>query len=211
MVCYERTRAEFLLGEMMDVNKLIWERFHIKQGDNLPFTAWGGRGTRIRLAEVFAELGYTEGAEIGVRSGEYSYDILSRNPKLHLRCIDHWSRYARAKQIEQDEYMAKCIKTVAPYKGEVMKMTSMDALKLVPNGSLDFVYIDGHHEFDFVMQDIIGWSEKVRSGGIVSGHDYYAFYQSGIMYAVNAYTSAHNINQWYITKESEPSYFWVKK
>jgi hypothetical protein len=86
----------------------------------------------------------------------------------------------------------------------------MEALPLIPDNSLDFVYIDGRHEFDFVIQDIIGWSAKVRPGGIVAGHDYYNFYQGGIILAVDAYTRAHNISLWYITKEEQPSFFWVK-
>ena len=46
-------------------------------------------------------------------------------------------------------------------------------------------------------------------GGIVAGHDFYTFYQAGVVQAVMAYTAAHRIFAWYVTWDREPSYFWV--
>jgi len=60
------------------------------------------------------------------------------------------------------------------------------------------------------MEDIITWSRKVRSGGIVSGHDYYRFRNAGVVPAVDVYTHAHGIHEWVITDEREASWFWVK-
>ena len=85
----------------------------------------------------------------------------------------------------------------------------MEALHDIKAQSLDFVFIDGDHSFDYVVQDIIYWSKKVKSGGIIACHDYYPFHDCGVMNAVNAYTHSHNINPWYATKELEPTAFWV--
>ena len=90
-------------------------------------------------------------------------------------------------------------------------MTSMEAVSKIPDASLDFVYIDGRHEFDFIMMDLIAWAPKVRAGGIVSGHDYYQFYRGGVVHAVNAYVLGHNIKEWFVTREKECSFFWVKQ
>jgi len=60
------------------------------------------------------------------------------------------------------------------------------------------------------MQDIIVWSTKIRKGGIVSGHDYYRGRNNGVVPAVDAYTYAHQINEWFVTDEKEASFFWVK-
>lgn len=193
-----------------EVNKRIWAKFHIKPHDNLPFSPWLDNANRTHLAELFAELGFSDGAEIGVRTGGYSLELFKINPNLHMHCVDPWAPYARVTQERQDIHYRHCQEKLAPYNATLWKMTSMEALPHVPDKSLDFVYIDGRHEFDYVMSDLIFWSEKVRSGGIVAGHDYYQFYQAGIITAVNAYTQGHNINQWYITKEFQPSFFWVK-
>ena len=48
----------------------------------------------------------------------------------------------------------------------------MDALDDFEDNSLDFVYIDGNHTLPFIAMDIFGWEQKIRKGGIISGHDY---------------------------------------
>ena len=99
---------------------------------------------------------------------------------------------------------------LADYNATLVKAFSMDAVRDVLPESLDFVYIDGNHSFDWVMQDIIEWSKRVRPGGIVSGHDYYHFGWAGIVEAVDVYIKAHTITEWFVTVEREPSWFWVK-
>jgi hypothetical protein len=49
----------------------------------------------------------------------------------------------------------------------------MDALKDFDDGSLDFVYLDGDHRFPYIAEDIFFWWNKVKKGGILSGHDYF--------------------------------------
>jgi hypothetical protein len=194
-----------------ETTRKIWEKFHIHKGDNLPISSWLEGASRMHLAELFAELGFNEGAEIGVRSGNYSLELLSKNPNLHMRCIDTWAAYLKVSQERQDAHYRHCVAKLAPYKADIMRMSSMQALSLVDDDSLDFVYIDGRHDFPFVIQDLIGWSKKVKQGGIISGHDYYPFYQGGVMLAVDAFTRAYNIQQWFVTKEREASFFWVKE
>jgi hypothetical protein len=60
------------------------------------------------------------------------------------------------------------------------------------------------------MQDLIGWYPKVRSGGMMSGHDYCLLHDCGVIPAVNAFTWAHDIKYWYVTNEFLASFFWVK-
>jgi len=195
----------------MDADKVIWEKFHIHKHDTLPFSPWLKDPTRSHLAELFAELGYTKGAEIGVASGEFSLEMCRMIPNLTLICVDPWEVYDRVAQDRVDWRYSLAKDRLAKFSVEFMKMTSMEAVKQIPDESIDFVYIDGLHTFDAVVMDIIEWSKKVRKGGMVTGHDYYEFYQSGVIPAVRAYTQAHNIQQWYITKEKEASFFWVKQ
>ena len=193
----------------MNAEELIRTKFHTKRGDNLPFTCWI-ETSRQQLAELFSELGYKLGAEIGVRQGLNSEALLKTIPGLKLICIDPWTPYARVNQGRQDSFYRHALGRLSGLNTEIKRMTSMEAAKEVADGSLDFVYLDGRHEFDYVVVDIIEWSKKVRVGGIVSGHDYYNFYQGGVILAVDAFTRAHNITQWYITREIYPSWFWVK-
>ena len=78
----------------------------------------------------------------------------------------------------------------------------MDAVRKVKEGTLDWVYIDANHKFDYAMEDIIAWSRRVRRGGICSGDDYYElsakWNDGGVPDAVRAYTQANRIAVWYI-------------
>ena len=51
-------------------------------------------------------------------------------------------------------------------------LPSIEAAKKVEDSSLDFVFIDANHHYEHVVQDMIAWYPKVRSGGLFSGHDY---------------------------------------
>ena len=165
---------------------------------------------RKDLANIFRALGYTRGAEIGVREGQYSEHLCKVIPGLELMCVDLWDAYYHFGSDVGAKTHKTALEKLEPYNTTFIKQPSMDAVRDVPDESLDFVYIDADHRFDFVMQDIIEWSKKVRPGGIVSGHDYYRFRNAGVVPAVDVYTHNHYINEWYITDEKEASFFWVK-
>lgn len=195
---------------MPDVHEIIWKKLRVQGGDNLPFR--GMAALRNTLPELFRELDYKVGAEIGVRKGEYSKILCDCIPGVKLYCIDHWIPYPMVRsQEKQDDYFRITCETLKPYPNvEIIKDTSVEVAKRIPDGSLDFVHIDGAHDFDNVITDIILWNNKVRRGGMITGHDFYHSFRSGVIFAVEAYTRAHNINPWYVTRDSEPSWFWVK-
>lgn len=197
---------------MVDIHKKIREKFNIRRRrDNLPHGS-GRNYNRNHLAELLSELNFNVGAEVGVRRGRYSMYLCKCNPNLMLYCIDPWSPYAgrRYTAERQDGIYREAVKNLTPYNTKIIRKTSMEALKDFDDESLDFVYIDGNHEFDYICPDIIFWSKKVRRGGIVAAHDYYGFGWSGVMKAVEAYTHCHHIDPWYVTKELEPTAYWVK-
>ena len=49
---------------------------------------------------------------------------------------------------------------------------SEEVLNSIEDGSLDVIYIDANHEFDFVKKDIKLWRKKLKSGGLFAGHDF---------------------------------------
>jgi len=170
---------------------------------------WRHSVTRKDLYAIFAELEYTNGAEVGVASGRNARDMFNIIPNLHLYLVDPWAGYFRYSQDLCERRYAGAMRLLANRNKTVMRMPSLEAAPQIEDGSLDFVYIDGDHRFDAVMMDILLWAPKVRQGGIVAGHDFYHFYQSGVVDAVYAYTRAHRIERWYITWEKEASWFWV--
>lgn len=174
---------------------------------------------RRHLAKLFAEFGYEYGAEIGVWRGAYSIELCEANPALHLICVDPWvshqawvDRKNSGRHNLSDVYR-DAVNALRPYKCSIRRGYSADVAPTVPDGSLDFVYIDGNHVYDAVMQDLTLWAPKVRKGGIVSGHDYRVYPKQPeiqVERAVNDYVKAHGIRPLVVFPgDKSPSFSWM--
>lgn len=117
------------------------------------------------------------GVEIGVLHGLNAISIMQNLDIKHLYLIDPYILYDdginKYKDREKDFKIAQ--QNMYPYKDKVtfIKKTSIDAVRDVPN-NLDFVYIDGNHSYRYVKHDIEEYYPKVKSGGIIGGHDFRA-------------------------------------
>lgn len=125
-------------------------------------------------------------AEIGVWRGDFSARILEtcRPAKLHL--IDPWrhlpaydrSYYGRPDEGQEtldavyESVLARFAPGIATGVIEVHRLTSEAAETLIGDGTLDFVYIDGNHTFEFVRRDLELYRPKLKEGGLLAGDDY---------------------------------------
>ena len=165
--------------------------------------------TRAHLAEFLGENNFNEGAEIGVKLGGNAKVLLQNNPNLLLHCIDPWNAYnKRNRQDRQQRIYENCVENLKGYNVNIIRKTSMEALPEFKDRQLDFVYIDGNHDFNFAMKDILFWPDKVKSGGLIMCHDFGCFTECGVMSAVIAYTHSHNI-RCYVTYETLPTAYWI--
>lgn len=175
---------------------------------------WGG------LIDLYIELGFTTGAEIGVANGMYSEALCKRMPGLHLYAVDAWRHYHEYRdtvsQTRMDQMYADTVQRTAGYNVTIIREFSVEASRLVPDGSLDFVFIDANHDFLHVTQDIAAWERKVRKGGIVSGHDWRRAsgrdWQCHVKDVTLAWAYSHSIRPWFVAAHSKsPTWFWVKQ
>jgi hypothetical protein len=132
---------------------------------------------REDLAKLFNELNFKRIVEVGVCFGIYSEVLCKNNPSALVFGIDPFLPYKGYNDYKLkstiNSYHEKAKKLVYKYPNyTLIEKFSMDALSLFPDESLDAVYIDANHENPWVSDDIREWTKKVRSGGIVSGHDY---------------------------------------
>lgn len=119
------------------------------------------------------------GAEIGTYKGEYAKEILNIwNGKLFL--IDVWNAQNEneyndiSNQKDYKNIFSDCMENIKSHEERcyMLRASSRNASELFNDNSLDFVYIDANHKYDFVKEDIHLWFPKVRKGGILAGHDY---------------------------------------
>jgi hypothetical protein len=180
-----------------------------------PLTLEHGRSA---LCQWFFELGFTRGAEIGVWEGGFAHKICRPNPRLELLCVDPWASQADYQEVKNDaarmEHAFQCAKQLLkPYRCTFLRMTSQEAVAHVADGSLDFVYIDGNHLFDHVTRDLTLWAPKVRSGGVIAGHDYKDSARKPFIQvkpAVDRFTKDRGISPWFVlAADKSPSYFWM--
>lgn len=71
--------------------------------------------------------------------------------------------------------------------------TSLEAAQEFNDESLDFVYIDADHSYKSVVEDIQAWKQKVKRGGILSGHDYDSHFTPDVVKAVEEFFPEVNI------------------
>lgn len=177
--------------------------------------------SRDELPEYFKSLGYKVGAEIGVFKGEFAEKFCKAGLKMYA--VDPWmgfkgqGKHQRSQEV-MDGYYEYAKKVLSPYTNcALIRKTSMDALNDFEDGSLDFVYIDGDHNFRRVAEDVYEWSKKVRVGGVVAGHDYYntAYFAQNMICnvkaVVDAYIGLFEIkNLQILTGDLTPTWLWQK-
>ncbi len=156
--------------------------------------------SRAELAKLFAELGFTRGAQVGTWNGTYTNELCAANDKLKLIGFDLNSKTPRRGM---------------PNNCKLLKMSSLDGAKKVVDASLDFVYLDADSDLASTIANITEWSKKVRSGGIIAGHDFFRYRARTNLHTrdgVIAFTGSYQIHPWFVigrSKERVRSWFWV--
>lgn len=109
------------------------------------------------------------GTELGVACGAFSKQLVATNYFTEFYCIDKWNDHHSIKEYFGVTKYFKDNKNV-----NVLRSTFDEALSLFEDEYFDFVYIDGYaHTGQDNGNTLYTWFEKVKKGGIISGHDYH--------------------------------------
>lgn len=150
------------------------------------------------------------GAEIGVFKGDNALSILRTLPMKTLYLIDSYFTYYVedniSKRIGLEAYnIAKEKLSKFPQIKFIIK-TSDEACKDV-HESLDFLYIDGNHTYEYVKRDITNYYPLIKSGGLIGGHDYTKDF-NGVVKAAKEFAKENNLElntvypDWWIFKHN---------
>src|SRR3990167_685984 len=132
---------------MVNALELITQRFGANLSLPVPI---GLRISRHReLLELWCDLGYKVGAEIGTEEGRYAEQICRAIPGVKLFCIDPYKAYSRyadtVSQSRLDHFYRVAQHRLTEqnqFNVEIIRETSLEAVKRFKSGSLDFVFID---------------------------------------------------------------------
>ncbi len=123
--------------------------------------------------------------EIGTWDGDFSWALLQSTRCAKLYCVDPYKHFEDASypdgmnlltQKEFDKKYETARARFAEFGDRVvfLRMTSEEAAQQFPGESIDFVYVDGNHDYKAVLKDLMLWLPKVKKGGILAGDDIYS-------------------------------------
>jgi hypothetical protein len=138
------------------------------------------------------------GCELGVSYGFNLVYTLESCPNISkVYAIDPYTPYddgpgGFVDQDTIDKVKALFKQNTARFGDKVcfLNLTSDESFNLIPDKSLDYIFIDGDHSYDSVKKDLAHYYSKVKPGGIFSGHD---FSLPGVSRAVKEFRELKNI------------------
>ncbi len=202
----------------MDALNYLVEKYKLDLTQPSPFFLPASRETDI--PQMFKDLGFKVGAEIGVYRGGYSEVLLKAIPDLKLFGIDLWELYPGYRDYRKNDIhdaYNEAVDRTKNFDCELIKGWSNQVSKKFKDESLDFVYIDGNHSYEYTVMDLAFWSKKVRKGGVVYGHDFedwsrnWRRFDMNVINAVTGWCKSYQIHPWFVTKnDKHPSWLYIK-
>lgn len=174
---------------------------------------WVGDNPTYRMALDKAQDGQ-HFVEVGVYKGRsaafMAVELINRGLKIQFDAIDHFKGSEEHGDLSETLYMTcmQNLKSVADVVN-VIKMNSLEAVNLYKDASLDFIFVDGSHDYESVMADLNAWYPKIKETGIFTGDDYQPGFWPGVIAAVNNFAHLNKLKvvlipdtyHWMLVKE----------
>ena len=138
--------------------------------------------SRVDLwTRVIRQAGARRMVEIGVWKGDFARDILGSCASIErYYMIDPWASlpdwnkpFNVTPQVFDEVHAEAMAKTAfAADRITVLRGRTRDVIDQIPDGSLDFAYIDGDHTLRGITIDLIRLLPKMREGGLIGGDDF---------------------------------------
>ena len=151
------------------------------------------------------------GAEIGVRYGGHSLSILKHLPVKTLYLIDPQKGYEGIDGYPKrgwKEIRKGLRRNLRAYSDKLVfiEKFSEDAVDDVPD-DMDFIYIDGNHDYAYIKKDVDMYYPKLKKGGVLCGHDFQipdvarAVTELAKKYDLKVNANGYLVDWWIVKKE----------
>ena len=126
---------------------------------------------------------YAWANELGVKSKAVEVGTFSGENAVLMSCyfsdvftVDPWTNGYDSNDHASNADMAEVKRVYFERTADFVNVShielpSVEASKQFTDGDVDFVYLDGNHKTDALVEDIDAWKPKIRKGGIIAGHD----------------------------------------
>ena len=159
------------------------------------------------------------GIEIGVNGGDHAISLLENLDIERLYFIDPYENYTKylvgkvhyeIDQLTRSETEVVARARLEKYRSKIiwLKKYSLEAINYIDE-KVDFVYIDGNHQYEFFFEDIDNYFPLLKESGVIGGHDYYNGFQrehDGVISAVTSFSVSHGLQL-----RSELPDWWIEK
>lgn len=139
---------------------------------------------QLHLIKLLRPLNLTGSfVEVGTWKGDFASRVLQFLDCSMLYCIDPYIPFPN--HVYRDsindillfhgdqiyDATKQRLEQIGPNRVQMIRKESLEAVNDFEDMSLDFVYIDANHEYNYALQDILAWYPKVKPGGILAGDD----------------------------------------
>jgi len=187
-----------------EIIERILEKFNIRGFQLKPRPA-------TKFAKEYFKNKPIEVIEIGTLRGDHAKQILDNLNVKKICLIDPWSSYSDYKISDPErtqESLNKdfkiCRNVLKKYGKKVIYIKDFSDNAVNKVSEADYIYIDGNHEYKYVIKDIKNYYKKLRKGGILAGDD---LGNSGVNKALIEFCYRNKLNfqskiwDWWIIKK----------
>ena len=120
-------------------------------------------------------------AEVGVFRGDYAAKLLERCESIEKyymvdpwRHLDDWNKPSNKSDDVFEQFFSetKAKTDFAAEKRIILRGKTIEVVEKIPDGELDFTYVDGDHTLKGITIDLICMYPKILVGGCIGGDDF---------------------------------------
>lgn len=155
-------------------------------------------------------------AELGVANGDFTACILANNQPQRLHLVDVWHS-ERYNDSLMHNVESKFFEQIKHGSVKIHRNFSQDAVSHFEEGYFDWIYIDTTHSYEQTKLELELYSQKLKPGGIIAGHDYMLGnwvdgYRYGVIEAVHEFCLKFGYRYKYLTMDlAEAQSFAIEK